>query len=65
MATPNIPRGEDRVALGTKAKPDEGFALHKSGTLTESEYADQEKSSSQRKALKPVIGRSPQGGSGA
>ena len=62
MVTPNIPRGEDRVALGAKAKQDEGFAMHEPGTHTESEYADLGKSPSQKNALKPHIGRSPQGG---
>jgi hypothetical protein len=62
MVTPNLPMGEDRVALGAKAKQDEGFAMHKAGTHTESEYADLGKGPSQKKALKPHIGRSPQGG---
>ena len=57
MAMPNTPKGEDRVALGAKAKAkkEEGFAMHKAGTHTEPEYAELGKSPSQKKALKPHI----------
>ena len=65
MIMPNIPNGEDRVALGAKAKKEEGFAMHKAGTHTESEYAELGKSPSQKKALKPHIHNESQGGSNA
>lgn len=65
MVAPKKPKGEDHVALGAKAKQGEGFALHKAGTHTESEYADLGKSPSQKKTLKPHIGRSPRGGKDA
>jgi len=51
----NTPKGEDRVTLGTKAKKEEGFAMHKAGTHRESEYAELGKNPSQKKALKPHI----------
>jgi hypothetical protein len=65
MVMPNIPKGEDRVALGEKTKKEEGFAMHKAGTHTESEYAKLGKSPSQKKALKPHIRNSSQGGPNA
>lgn len=55
MALPNTPKGEERVALGAKAKKEEGLALHKTGMQTESDHAELGKSPSQKKALKPHI----------
>lgn len=55
MVMSNTPKGEDRVTLGTKAKKEEGFAMHKAGTHRESEYAELGKNPSQKKALKPHI----------
>lgn len=65
MVMPNIPKGEDRVALGAKAKKEEGFAMHKAGTHTESDYAELGKSPSLKKALKPNIHNSTQRGRNA
>lgn len=61
MVLPNTPKGEDRVALGAKVKKEEGFAMHKAGTHTESEYVELGKSPSQKKALKPHIHTRSQG----
>jgi hypothetical protein len=57
MKMPSTPKGEDRVDLGAKAKAKrkEGFAMHKAGTHTESEYAELGKGPSRKKALKPRI----------
>ncbi len=65
MELPNTPKGDARVALGAKTKEDEGFAVHRTGTHTESEYAELGNHPSQKKALKPHIHNLSPGGRNA
>jgi hypothetical protein len=55
MGKLKTPKGESRVALGTKAKEQDGFGAHKSGTHTEKDYAKLGDRPSHKKALKPEI----------
>jgi hypothetical protein len=68
MVMPKMPKGEDRVALGTKVKKDkmkEGFAMHAAGKHAESEYKELGKKTSRKQGLKPNVHNRPKGGRNA
>lgn len=68
MTTPRVPKGEDRVALGTKvtkATLKEGFAVHAAGTHVESSYAEFGRNPSRKQGVKPSVHNRPEGGRNA
>jgi hypothetical protein len=65
MATPKMPKGEDRVALRTKITKDkmkEGSAIHAAGKHAESNYKELGKKTSRKQGLKPNVHNRPKGG---
>jgi hypothetical protein len=58
MTTPETPKGEAPVALGTKVANDrlrEGFAVHTAGQQVESNYSEIGRNPSLRQGMKPSL----------